>query len=142
MLFSIDPGKNEFAWALFDNKKLIKCGMCEVDNIRDLVYGVMIDEVVIEVPQIYMQRKWKGDPNDLIDVAVTAGRVAGQFSQVEFVRPRIWKGNRPKDIDNNYTLSQLISKELTILNICGVQKSKRHNVVDAIGIGLWKLGRR
>lgn len=141
-LMSVDPGKNEFAWAYFVGNKLSKCGLCcDINNkdVNKLVYGA---EAVIEVPQIYPQRVWKGDPNDLIDVALTAGRVSTAFPRFEFVRPHAWKGNRPKNIDNSYTLTLLTPDELNILNYCHVIKSKKHNVIDAIGIGLWKLGRR
>jgi hypothetical protein len=143
-LVSVDPGKNEFAWAYFVDGKLIRCNIGGFDKSRKIFYqvGGLVSEAVIEVPQIYPQRVWKGDPNDLIDVALTAGRVSASFPKVQFVKPHAWKGNRPKSIDNDYTLSLLLQKELIVFNSCGVQKSKRHNVIDAIGIGLWKLGRR
>jgi hypothetical protein len=143
-LLSIDPGKNEFGWARFHAAQLMQCGFEQVKYAQSLFYRMTVDCAVIEVPQIYPMRSWKGDPNDLIDVALTSGQIAGILSlnKKEFVRPHAWKGNRPKDIDNNYTLSKLDERELVILNQCEVIKSKRHNVIDAIGIGLWKLNRR
>jgi hypothetical protein len=101
--------------------------------------------VVIEVPQVYQQRLQKGDPNDLIDVAVIAGIAAGAaapFAEPQLVRPHKWKHNRPKAFDNAYTLSLLSAEEKLVVDSCGAPKSKLHNVIDAVGIGLWRLGRR
>ncbi len=102
-------------------------------------------ESVIEKPQIYRQRMWKGDPNDNVDVAIAAGVAAATLSRcgpVSFAAPRAWKGQREKRIDNAYTLRLLGPDEAEVLAGHKVRGSKLHNVVDAVGIGLWKLGRR
>lgn len=152
-LISIDPGKSGLGWASFFDSRLIGAGIFE--NITDLhkFNYIFVDFlktrepriVVVEVPQIYQQRHWKGDPNDLVDVAVIVGVVvaaASAYTKPQLVKPHSWKGNRPKATDNMYTLSLLKPDELKVVEDCGVSKSKLHNVIDAVGIGLWKLGRR
>jgi len=153
-LIAIDPGKAGLGWASFVGDRLSSVGLLVCKSLTETteVLTRMMGRacpppstVVIEVPQVYQQRLQKGDPNDLIDVAVIAGIAAGvaaQFVEPQPVRPHAWKGNRPKAIDNAYTLSLLSEEEKLVLDGCGAPKSKLHNVIDAIGIGLWKLGRR
>jgi hypothetical protein len=38
-------------------------------------------------------------------------------------------------------LSKLTDHELSLLKGLGLPPSKEHNVIDAVGIGLWKVGR-
>jgi hypothetical protein len=103
--------------------------------------------MVLEVPQIYAGGG-KGDPNDLVDIAVAGGVVVGRCTRentdqdIVYCRPRDWKGQRPKAVDNRYTLGILEESEVAIFDACGVTAGLKHNVIDAIGIGLWKLGRR
>ena len=141
-LISIDPGKNHFAYAKWARNKLLSCGRSAVTTevFRGLQFGSM-DCVVIEVPQIYSQRKWKGDPNDLVDVAVTVGRLAqasgdGRF---ELVRPRAWKGTVEKEVHQMRIRKELSPSERALLG--PLTKKDARDVLDAIGIGLWKLGR-
>ena len=152
-LIAIDPGKVCLGWASFKDARLVAAGIIEnntrlvatYEPLEDVMHGEDPSCVIIEVPQVYPQRAQKGDPNDLIDVAVIAGVVAGlalSFVEPQLVKPHAWKGNRPKTVDNEYTLSLLKPDELKIVNGCGASKSKLHNVIDAVGIGLWKLGRR
>ena len=86
----------------------------------------------------------KGDPNDLIDVAITVGQVAQVTNWcplVEFVYPHRWKGSVDKPIMIERILSRLTYKERDLIDKCGVKRSKIHNVIDGVGIGLWSLGR-
>lgn len=159
---AIDPGVKSIAYALFFKDMLIDCGykttMRAID-LSDLVSEIWPDwsdditdlSVVCEMP-----RMARGRPeriNDQIDLACSAGIIASalvrHFENVpdivedtQFVYPSTWKGQRPKDVDNKYTLSLLEERELEILDNCYVKKSLKHNVIDAIGIGLWKVGRR
>lgn len=101
-------------------------------------------EAVIEIPQVYQQRQWKGDPNDLISVAYIAGIfgawIYAKSGDVTLIRPHDWKGSRPKYVDMKYTLSCLEETERRVLP--DLPKTKLHNVIDAVGIGLWFLQRR
>lgn len=151
-LVAFDPGARSFAWARFDGGALSACGLMERDplaskwTIRWLEsVAEEVGEFVIEVPQVYRERAWKGDPNDLIDVAVTVGRIAGVAAKFErpqtLVRPHAWKGNAPKAIVGARILAKLLTHEAKILHDLKLPRAKAHNAVDAIGIGLWRLGR-
>lgn len=157
MLIAIDPGKRSLGWARFDydlhDQRLAACGLLRWKDwaamcggmlwLYERLGGEQSGEIVIEVPQVYQQRHWKGDPNDLVDVALVAGAAGVKFGPtVLFVRPREWKGSRPKKADHALTLSRLSPDELAELDQVDAPKSLRHNVLDAIGMGLWKLGRR
>lgn len=148
-LVAVDPGKHLCGFAVFCSEgKLQHCGLLDLGGMRTFfIEGRRhSSDVVIEKPQVYPGRKLRGDPNDLIDVALSAGCIAEMAraygNVVEFVLPRRWKGTRPKDVDNELTFSQMLPHEKVMLVRGCPLKSKRHNVLDAIGIGMWKLGRR
>jgi hypothetical protein len=147
-LLTVDPGKHAVGWAAFDGGELQRCGYLKVEDLGFL--GKRGAELLIcEIPQIYQGRRQEGDPNDLIPVAIVVGRVIEAVHsqrichvEIQAIKPSHWKGNRSKEIDQPYTLSLLSPAETSILDGCGVAKSTRHNVIDAIGIGLWHLNRR
>ena len=151
-LATIDPGAHEVGWAVFEGGELEAAGLIECPSLPWLSQALYRlfqlqcpSEAVVEIPQVYPQRSWKGDPNDLIDVAVVAGAAVAALSfhtAPELVRPHAWKGNRPKAVDNRLTKSLLNRKERALLSKCGAPARLMHNVVDAVGIGLWKLRRR
>jgi hypothetical protein len=159
---SIDPGVHSMAWAFFDNKVLNSCDLIRVRNLKDLIAHTLclIDTIVdpddptrelglvIEKPQAF--RGSKEDHNDLISLGVSIGAIIGAISssmdedklKVHIVLPREWKGQRPKGVDNVYTRRLLTEDEVEIIDDCNAPKSLMHNVIDAVGIGLWRLGRR
>ncbi len=152
-LMSIDPGKGVCGWAKFQdsNGRLLACGLVRGKTFGDMSFEIKrtlgntyVDRLVVEKPQVYQQRMWKGDPNDLIDVAIVGGMAAQaiDFGIFEDVTPRKWKGTRPKKVCNKLTLDTLDDGELEVYRSIDVFASLRHNVLDAIGIGLWRLGRR
>lgn len=153
-MIAIDPGKNTGIAAFNTGGDLIYCCLVKYQKefgyfsyIRQILWAMEYFtplQVAIERPQIYPQRQQKGDPNDLIDVAILAGICIGaaQDCSIDLVKPHAWKGSRPKTVDVNYTKSLLSPVEKRILEKCDCIKSELHNVIDAIGIGLWKLGRR
>ena len=76
-IISIDPGKDYFAWAEFIDKQLTRCNKEKIDNLGGMGKPINLYYAIIELPRVY--RHSKGDPNDLIDVAVTCGRLAHAF---------------------------------------------------------------
>jgi hypothetical protein len=149
-IIAIDPGQ----WsgvAYFDNGLLTRAdllgkGAEGIQEFTDTAHIFKADglQAVIEIPQVYPQRQWKGDPNDLIGVAYIAGIFSSWLyeygAEITLVKPHEWKGSRPKDVDTKYTLKCLDAPERRI--IPDLPKTKLHNVIDAIGIGLWYLKRR
>jgi hypothetical protein len=151
-VIGIDPGGLSFGWALLEDGKLRRCGW-EFDKGRsELAWSLhtWVAELeprgpsfaIIEVPKVYQQRQWKGNPADLIQVAVTAGMVAQALMQqfvIELVEPHAWKGSRPKDVHCASVLRQLDAQEREHITHCGVAKSRLHNVIDAVGLALWRV---
>ncbi len=107
------------------------------------VYG---DELVIEVPQIY-PGGGKGDPNDLITLAIQVGRYTERYASrgrsVEHILPHTWKGTVDADILCRRVMASLPSAERALLEakLEAFAECKRHNVIDAVGIAKWSLRR-
>jgi len=160
-LLSIDPGTTCCGWAYWRNRELSACGLSRTKattveaRIRDhdfrLHWGTSIDVLVIEKPEVYQQRFWKGDPRDLIDLAMVVGGIVAQFPDVRSVKtvfPKDWKGQLPKDVSERRTLSKLSETEKQIVKDPHVLGSPTtapqgllNNMFDALGIGLWALQR-
>ncbi len=154
MLLAIDPGANT-GWALFDSaRRLHSCGLGTPEVTGNL------DEILIECP--VLRPRGEKNPNDILKVARNAGEWAGRFwSQglVLYLSPNQWKGSTSKKIDHQRTYSRLSPEEIKVLTIgcsdlsprsaalvdavrVGLSEAdKRANVLDAIGIGLFGVGR-
>lgn len=147
---AVDPGHKTTGWAKFVDGKLKYCGLARgkthqqmLDQLEEL--REYVELAIIEIPKVYDRRRWKGDPNDLINVALSsgaAGMMLRNAKELKHVHPQAWKGQRPKDIDNTYTVSLLDEEELAVLRRVDCPESLIHNVIDAIGIGLWGAKRR
>lgn len=149
-LLSVDPGNNT-GWAFFNGTGVLQCcGLvkCLVPASLDALAEKVAraDSVYVEIPQVYSGPRAKGDPNDLIQVALCAGWVISQYRQADLktVKPAEWKGQEPKDITYKRVLASLDAVERATFDIClsRFNKGVRHNVVDAVGIGLWALRRK
>jgi len=141
-LLSIDPASDaeRSGWAYYRDRQLALAGIGWPPFSADII--------VIERPQVYPHGgKKQADPNDLISVALFGGRllqsVARKETTIIAIHPRQWKGQVPKEIHNRRVLKQLSSSERIAYahGTKGIAPSKVHNVIDAIGIGLWRLGR-
>ena len=163
MIISIDPGLDYFACAKWDEHgRLIGAEFYEVPlsprtepAARAVSVGGMFgailepylrddcSRVVFESPVIYP--KSKAPPNDIMHlygaVVAMAQVCAEYFVRAEFVEPRKWKGNVPKAVFGERIESRLTPKEHQLAHLERFPKTKRHDVVDAIGIGLWWLRR-
>lgn len=139
MLLAIDPGADS-GWARFNSKgQLEACGL----NIDALVAG--ISKVVIERPHT---GKTKAPLKDVITLALRAGewggRVESQLNIIpRYIEPATWKGSVPKEISQARTWAKLTPDERIILAAAGekMAPSKRHNMIDAVGIGLFVVER-
>ena len=137
-LVAIDPG-NDAGVAYFENKRLVRAEL--ITDVRAPRERELAHTVIIEVPQVYPHSPV--NPNNLLTLSFTAGLLAGHFESSNLAKasPRQWKGQRPKDVDNRYTLDLLDAKERSIVNT-STSRGQLHNVIDAVGIGLWFLKRR
>lgn len=163
-LVAIDPDTKESGLAFFVDGKLIDARSGAMAPAPGLVEHGAIDQldnflngedcaVVCEMPQHY---GGKGDVRDFLEVA----RVVGRFEQIayyasasfEAVPSKRWKGETPKEVCTLRVWEQLLYVEQAQVEILdGAKKrldsgrgySSGHvsDILDAIGIGLWKLGR-
>lgn len=112
------------------------CGMREV-----LAAGPPPELVIVELPQVYQARRT--DPSDLIQLAVLVGRVMEVAREtgapVALVLPAEWKGQAPKQIVCARAEEALTEEERGRVDPC--RGTLRHNVLDAVGMGLARLGR-
>ena len=141
MLLAIDPGADA-GWALLGDDKLLAAGLNE-GALREAP-----TRAVIERPMIYPGGRQKARPADVIKLAVRAGEWGGRISErfgiePEYVEPHTWKGTVPKEIHQARIWAKLDASERTVLDKAGsgIAPSKRHNIVDAVGLALYSVGR-
>lgn len=156
-MITIDPGVRGAGIAVWSLNNLVMA--CYVKPMRkdrgyglaeDLAYNVEMAVkdyspklIVCEFPRFYGSTHQKGDPNDLIDVAVAGAAISTRLdsliSYIESVSPSDWKGNVPKQKMLVRIWKKLTEEERAVVQ--KTNKSDREDILDAIGIGLWKLGR-
>jgi len=154
MSINIDPGVKCAGVAVFEGGELATAWLSEGTDWMNTAWRIVQDlygrypyeilyesDLVVEVPQVYTQNKLKGDPNDLISVALVAGAIAGQMSQdqdriITTYLPHQWKRQVPKDIMIKRIQGSLSGEERDRVEL-PKQKKLQHNVWDAIGIGLY-----
>ena len=121
-----------------------KMGSAVADYVESLGIGNSFD-VAIEYPQQYQRTP---SPRESVQrlvgvigaiLAALQSRTGGLSVRVTSYTPQAWKGQVPKEIMNQRVLGRLIESELSSLP--AYPKSKMHNVLDAIGIGLKHLKR-
>lgn len=144
-LLALDPGKQRCGWALYEAGALRGAGVW-VAPLPALGRDVpLARDVVVEVPQVYGAGRDPADPNDLVDLSVSAGFVAARAepSRVRLVRPREWKGQLPKDVCARRARGRLTGDEIEVAEreVARVPARFRGDAWDAIGVGLWALGR-
>lgn len=154
VLVSLDPGKRASGYAIWVDRELAACGLAK--QAGDLLYHWASypdracfgrswpGAAIMEMPKIYDRRRWKGNPNDLIPISAAGALMLGALRPNVFavVIPEDWKGQVPKEVQNNRDRKALSAAELAVLDSAPVAASKLHNVIDAIGIGLWALKRQ
>jgi hypothetical protein len=150
-LATCDPGRDA-GLASFIDSTLKWCGLNLVPpaycpKLSWLGHSGKHDRLVIEIPNAHEKRKRKSDPQDLITLAIRAGRWIERVPHSALTQkfPSEWKAGVPKEIHNGLVLQALTPAErLTFAYWCSlykIPKGKLNNVFDAIGIGLETLGR-
>jgi hypothetical protein len=155
LTLGIDPG-NDTGWAIVTARgQLLACGLGAPPHPSTL-HPEGVSKVIIEKPQVYQGRSSKGDPNDLIKLAIGVGRYLERYCMysTETVLPREWKGTVDPDVLCRRVVKSLVSSERNILDraIASLARAKlsedtltsgkRHNVIDAVGLAKWSVGSR
>lgn len=157
-VLSVDPGLHGSGAALFEGGKLkaaayvagaregkrpdlwVPMARALVDWAGPMGAG---DTIVVELMQVYERGKSKGDPADLLELAAIAGAVCA-LSPATVRRaylPREHKGQVPKEIIHKRALSRLDLEEAAAIVYPRALKTLGHNVLDAVAMGLFHLGR-
>lgn len=163
IVIGIDCGIKYIGLSLFVNNVLNNCAYIEssekgdqngavnlvslVENVRETGFIKNISQdfhVIIEYPEQYA---YSPAPRSSVQgLAYTAGALTYMFSQsfgasVQLVLPKEWKGQVPKEIFLKRIEKRLDEQEKSVLDSKSLPLSKKHNVIDAIGIGLYYLKR-
>ena len=122
-------------WAFVNDGKLFDCGVGESWPCADLA--------VIERPQVYTPGQSKGNPNDLITLAIRVGRYVERLARVgirsELVLPNEWKGTINKDRHHARVRRNMPASELKLAKerLSGLSDSIAHNAWDAVALAYW-----
>jgi len=159
-MIAIDPGINGCGVARFAGGYLIRAwyeenptkkdapiidrciGVARSVQNRVVALGLgAFREVVCEWPQVYRAGLSKGDPGDLLPLVAIGVSLCTLFPLCKSYAylPHAWKGSIPKgEVYENRLFSRLSEEEKSKIISA---RSKTHNILDAIGIGLHHLGR-
>lgn len=99
----------------------------------------LVEAVIAEWPQVYSGSV--ADPNALLGLAAVSAAIASLYPYVEHrsVLPRTWKGSLDGEVMAQRIEGRLSPEEVARIEDCPA--SLRHNVLDAVGIGLYHFGR-
>lgn len=150
MILAIDSGAN-LGWAIFEDGKLLGCGLCRTTEglhglAKEMIFPpggkTHIRRLIIERPHA---GKTRARARDILTLAIRAGECGGVLRytlgvEPEYIEPQTWKGQMPKTVCNRAVERKLSPEELRVLENIR-PKSAKHNVLDAVGIGLHALGR-
>lgn len=156
-LVTIDPDLTACGVALFVDDRLVWAGAAsaEIALLKAHMHfdPEFADVLICEMPQQYGR---VGDQRDFLALA----RLVGRFEQwtleaghdFRVVAPHEWKGRTPKDVCTRRAWEALARGERDAIQLPtsarrvlerggGLKSGRGSDVMDAAGIGLWRLGR-
>lgn len=144
IFYAVDPGKKKCAVAAFLNGELVGAYLTHADDMSMKIS--QLGSVAMEMPRAYPHSPVR--VNDLIDLTAAGMAVAAKLtatgSALQLIYPADWKGQVPKKICQRRIEKLLIHLgELARMkeSLADVIPSLRHNLWDAVGIGLFSLKR-
>lgn len=144
-MYAIDPGKKHSAVAVFLDGELVGAWFASGDTVN--MAAERLGRVVMEQPVAYNgPRRENVDPNDLIEITAAGMAVAARLcrpgEKIQTIQPQAWKGQVPKPVTKKRIEGKLTLGERMRLGKCLQEaRGERHNVWDAVGIGLHALKR-
>lgn len=161
-ILAVDPGIRGSGVALFRDGRLIAAAYVKspakagnrAAEAAAMAYAIatwaMIERfadrmLVVEWPQVYASRiragTTKGDPNDLLALCGVGAAISACLNvpTVTYL-PHEWKGSIDGDVMCARIMTRLDGVERAIVDAV-LPESKRHNAIDACGLGLHHLGR-
>lgn len=160
-LLTIDPGLRGCGVAIFDEetKELLRAAYVKGSAEGEMAeawaeMAAAVDDwtneavkIVIEFPKVRQRSSQRAakrgtDPNDLLQLAAVVGAITScvKSEGIPIVHlPEEWKGQVPKKIHNDRAEARLSDVERARLP--KLAQNIRHNMIDAIAIGLHEVGR-
>ena len=153
ILLAIDPGVHHHGLALFEDRVLIRCAGVRGPAGKDAlaVSASLLARltaewadlhwrtrpcVVAELPQDRSQDRVP--VGDLISLTCVLGWTLGTIGRPAYlISPADWKGSIPKSKHQPRIIAALSEAERALIPTGALA----HNAIDAVGIGLWALGR-
>lgn len=130
---AVDPGVNYYAAARFTWKRVTHVLLVKGNEaVHPQGCGL-----VIEMPQVY--RTGQARLKDVAELAFSAGAVAARYENVVRYLPSEWKGQVPKKLHQERIMAALDPGECEVLDGC--KKKDLTHILDAVGLGLFHLGR-
>ena len=171
-VLGIDPDTRGTGWAIVEDGKVVQCGVLDITELYSkkvkgreaavCMAGTLVKFcaglppmtlAVIEGQQVY--RSGKADANNLLLLALVSGAAAGacvwKAAATVVPRPKDWKGQQPKGVNQARSLNRLHwvfefdGPDKPVKNVefpegvlMGQPKASHlKEVVDAIGLALW-----
>ena len=131
-LIAIDPGGKESGFACFTGGVLIEAGLAGESQMEYRIdlgtyYEVVVEKMAVYAPRLYAAKA-------LIDLSILAGR----FRPTHMYTYREWAGNLKDTQIFARALARLSEDEKAVLP---KRLGKHKDVLAAVGIGLYHLGR-
>ncbi len=148
----IDPG-DDTGWSKWEDRQLVSCGLCHPEDYPELPFVIGLPKesinLTIENPEVYSGNR-QVDPNNLVTLGRKVGELLGVYRayyhllgiplSYDIVLPKQWKGQVPKEIHHDRELPKLDGTEKRVLlsAMRSVSEGKRHNIKDAVCLGIWR----
>jgi len=155
-LLAIDPGYRYFGYSIFAGNDILQAGLSKAlesdewdrwngqppsfTGIADLILNTDWEEryAIIEFPKVHRDTP---NPESIVRLAAACGAYTSLLQaagfHTEWVEPRSWKGTTPKGIMYKRILAKVPESQYA-----NIDRIHDHNVIDAVGIGLWKNRKR
>lgn len=149
-MISIDPGVRALGWARWADRALVACRVSRapaavwdlVDLAEHHAAAIGKGSAGVVILESMEARGSRVPPQDLIDVQTVGVLTAARVGNLYLLHPSAWKGSVPKEIHHPRIRSVLSPGEAQVLDL-GLANSGSHakEVLDAVGLGLYYLGR-
>lgn len=153
MIVGVDPDTRALGWCVITNEGvLFKCGLVRAKNLEAMLKvcctwanpTYRVCHLTVERPQLY-GLKDRANPNKIGQLLTIGGRVSATYpkARLRMPFPNDWKGQTPKTVHNARVISALDPVSLARLRaeLHPLPKSLQHNVIDAVGLAYWTLGK-
>jgi hypothetical protein len=166
-LLAIDPGKKALGWSAWAAGELLSAGIARLPRgfrlQGEASLGAQAVELASQVPtgaeeavverMVQYPTRGRRDSvqrqdalaNDLLDLQAIGGIVAARCvtGGIYFATPHEWKGELPKEVVILRVRNLLSEGEAKTLEgaLEDIPASLRHNALEAVGLGLWRLKR-